>query len=525
MMRSLRAIAGCVLGAAALAAAPSPAVKHVSLSQAIARLIAPPQYARGIFGIAVYDVDHRRMLYALNAHHLFVPASTTKTLTEGAALDVLGPNFRFTTPVYRTGTIADGVLHGDLVLVASGDPDISQRIQPDGTLAFENEDHAYDGSPDTKAVPGDPLAVLRDLARQVAAHGIHAVDGRVVVDASLFPDGGLEGGTGTDVNPMILNDNLVDVVVAPGERSGDPVRIVSISPQTPYARFVNSATTAPPNTDDTLGMTDTDDGHGGKIVTISGVVAITDKPTLYAYRITNPPRFAEDAFSLALRDAGVTVADPPVDPPFDRDAYAASYVAQNLVAQHVSPPLSEEVKVTLKVSDNLHAAEMPYLLGVYGAHATRNQLQAGFDVEAAYLRHAGLDLTGASQADGEGDNDYFAPDFMVQYLAWVHAQPWYPQFLNALPILGVDGTLAGIQTHAPARGLVHAKTGTWDWSNLLSHGIVMSKGLAGYVTTRAGRHVAFCIYANTVPFGHDVDGATQLGQLLGAIANAIYLDD
>jgi PBP4 family serine-type D-alanyl-D-alanine carboxypeptidase len=452
-----------------------------------------------------------------------VPASTTKTVTEGTALGVLGPNFTFTTPVYRTGPVQDGVLHGDLVLVASGDPDISQRIQPDGTLAFENDDHAYDGSPGTKAVPGDPLAVLRDLARQVAARGIHSVTGRVVVDASLFPDGGMEGGTGTDVNPMILNDNLVDVTVAPGAHVGAPASIVSISPQTPYARFVNDATTGAAHSDDTLSMSDASDGYGDHVVTLTGTVASTDPPTLYAYRVTNPPRFAEDAFSLALRDAGVAVADPPVDAPFDRSAYAASYVGANLVAQHVSPPLREDVKVTLKVSDNLHAAEMPYLLGVYAAHATHDQLQAGFDVEAAFLRRAGLDLSGASQADGEGDNDYFAPAFIVAYLAWVHDQPWYPDFYRALPVLGVDGTLAGIQVHTPAYGKVHAKTGTWDWSNLLTHGTIYSKGLAGYVTTSSGRHVAFCLYVNTIAFGHDVDGEARLGELLGAIANAIYV--
>jgi PBP4 family serine-type D-alanyl-D-alanine carboxypeptidase len=523
-MRTLRLYAFAACAALLVAAAPSPP-SHGALARAIDRLIASPRYAPGFFGIAVYDVDHHRMLYARNAERLFVPASTTKLVTEGTALAVLGPNFRFTTPVYRTGPIEDGVLHGDLVLVSSGDPDISQRVQPNGTLAFENEDHAYDGSPQTKAVPGDPLLVLRDLARQVAAAGVRSITGRVVVDATLFADGGFEGGTGTDVNPMILNDNLVDVIVAPGAHAGDPARIVSISPQTPYASFVNTATTAGAHVDDTLAMTDADDGHGGKIVTISGTVKVTDPPTLYAYRITNPPRFAEDAFTLALRDAGVAVADPPADPPFERAAYAASYVPGNLIAKHVSPPLSQDVKVTLKVSDNLHAAEMPYLLGVYAAHATHDQLQAGFNVEAAFLRRAGFDLSGAAQADGEGASDYFAPAFMVRYLAWARRQPWFADYYASLPILGVDGTLFDVQTHSPARGHVRAKTGTWFSSNLLSGGAVFSRGLAGYVTTRGGRHLVFCVYVMHVPFGHDVDGGSIVGSLMGAISNAIYLDD
>ncbi len=501
----------------------SAAAQPNHLAQAVARLTQGPRYARAFFGIAVYDLDTSRMLYGVNAHRLFIPASTTKTLTEGTALGVLGSGFRFTTPVYRTGPVENGVLHGDLVLVASGDPDISQRIQADGTLAFENEDHAYDGSPETKAVPGDPLAVLRELARQVLAQGIHTVTGRVVVDASLFPDGGAEQGTGTEISPMILNDNVVDVIIAPGAHAGDAAQIVSISPQTPYARFVNTATTADANTDDSIAMNDVDDGHGGRVVTISGTVKVTDPQILYAYRVQNPPRFAEDAFTLALRDAGVQIADPPVDTTFNRAAYAASYTPENLVAQHVSLPLREEVRITLKVSDNLHAAEMPYLLGVYGAHATTNQFQAGFDVEDAFLKRAGLDLSGAVQADGLGFSDDFAPDFMVHYLAWVRTQPWYPDFYRGLPILGVDGTLADIQKSAPARGKVHAKTGTWGAANLLSHGIIFDKGLVGYVTTRSGHHIAFALYVNNVALGHDIDGTAILGQLLGAIANAIYL--
>ena len=179
-----------------------------------------PRLKHSIVAGEVYDLDSHRVLYARNAALLMVPASTTKLLTEGTSLALLGPGFRWTTPVYRDGPVdARGVLHGNLVLVASGDPNLSQRIQPNGTLAFENEDHAYDGSAETKAVPGDPLAVMRDLAAQVAKAGIRGVNGRVVVDTSLLPDQGTENGTGTTISSIIVNDNLVDVTVTRGRES------------------------------------------------------------------------------------------------------------------------------------------------------------------------------------------------------------------------------------------------------------------------------------------------------------------
>lgn len=498
-----------------------------ALALTIASLLHPPAYAHASFGLAVYDLDRNRLLYAVAANRLYDPASTTKLLTAGTALAALGPDFRFTTPVYRTGAIdAQGTLHGDLVLVASGDANLSQRIQPDGSLAFENEDHAYDGSPDTKAVPGDPLAVLRDLARQVYAQGVRRVTGRAIVDASLFPDAGTENGTGTDVAPIVVNDNVVDVIVAPGKNAADPAIVRSISPATPYATFVNQATTGAPHSDSTLTMTDADDGNGNRVVTLTGAVASTDPPTLYAYRVTSPKRFAEDAFTLALRDAGVAIENPAPDPPsFDRTAYAASYQPANLVAKHVSPPLSEDVRITLKVSDNLHADLLPYVVGIYAGKAKGpDALQAGFDVERDFLTKLHLDLSGAAQQDGAG-TAAFTPLFMVHYLAAIRQQPWFDDFYRGLPILGVDGTLAPIQTKAPARGFVFAKTGTDGMGNDLSGGEVVAKGLAGYTTTRRGHHVAFCVYIGNAVYPHGVGGSQEAGQVNGAIANAIYLDE
>ena len=115
------------------------------------QILATPLLHHAIVAGEVYDLDTHRVLFARNAQTSMEAGSTTKLLTEGTSLALLGPGFRWTTPVYRTGPLdATGTLHGDLVFVASGDPNISQRIQPDGTLAFENEDHAYDGSPTPK---------------------------------------------------------------------------------------------------------------------------------------------------------------------------------------------------------------------------------------------------------------------------------------------------------------------------------------------------------------------------------------
>lgn len=496
----------------------------VASAAALAVAISAPartsRLAHSVVAAEVYDLDTRRVLYARNASVLMDAASTTKLLTEGTSLALLGPDFRFTTPVYRTGQVdASGVLHGDLVLVASGDPNLSQRIQPDGTLAFENEDHAYDGSAQTKAVPGDPLAVLRELAAAVAKSGIKTIDGRVLVDTSLFPDQGAESGTGVTISPIIVNDNLVDVTVTPGARPGDPVAL-AVSPQTPYVTFVNQATTGASKSDATIDLnTDRTRPDGRHTVTVTGSQP-AGPSVLYAYRVPDPKRFAQDAFTLALHDAGVTVL------PWTGDSIAFvprnDFVPANLVAKHVSPPLSEDVHITLKVSDNLHAALMPYLWAVYVAHANGDYAHAGLALEGKLLRGAGIDLRGAAQSDGFGGGIY-SPDFMVHYLAWARAQSWFSYLMRGLPIMGVDGTLAEIQTNSPARGKVFAKTGTDGSDDGLNGGGVVEKALAGYVTTKSGRHIAFAFFISAMKGPHDEDTGHVAGQILGAMAAATYL--
>ncbi|HEX8799509.1 MAG TPA: D-alanyl-D-alanine carboxypeptidase, partial [Terriglobales bacterium] len=172
--------------------APLTAQLTSALAERIQAVMSRPEFAHSNFGIEFFEVPTGQVVYALNADKMFVPASTTKLLTEGAVLAHLGGDFRFHTFVYRTGAIdKQGTLKGDVVLQASGDPNLSNRVQPDGTLAFVDHDHTYQGP----ALPGDPLAVLREMAKAIRAKGVRTIEGEVYVDTSLMPDSEREGGT------------------------------------------------------------------------------------------------------------------------------------------------------------------------------------------------------------------------------------------------------------------------------------------------------------------------------------------
>ncbi len=513
------------LAACLLLQLPGLAAPQNTIANDVDAILKRPAMHASQLGVAFYDLDRGRMLYARDADKYFVAASTTKVLTEGTSLALLGPQYRFTTNVYRSGPVDSGVLHGDVILRASGDPDLSNRISPDGTLAFENEDHAYGGSPDTKAVPGDPLAVLRDFAKQIAARGIRSVSGRVIVDDSLFPDTTQELGTNTNVAPIAVNDNVVDVTITAGGKPGDPVN-VAVSPVTAYVNFLNTATTGAPHSANTLAMpTDVEDSNGNRRVTISGSFPTDSRPILYAYPVPSARRFAEIAFTQALREAGVSVQQTPSATPADRGTLAGAYVTDNVIATHVSPPLSEDVKVTLKVSDNLHAAMMPYLWGALLAHDETDPQAAGFKLERDFLSRAGLNPLVFSQNDGEGANAFFQPSQIVRFLAYVRRQAYYNDLYRGLPVLGVDGTLFNIQTKAPGAGKIHAKTGTNGAGDMLNNRFFLTgKGLVGYMTSRSGRHIAFCLYLNNFAPSPNEDFMQTTGQVLGELADDGYLD-
>lgn len=499
---------------------PRPSDPGTTLASRVQQVMDRPEFEHAFFGIAFYSLADGRMIWSHNPEKLFAAASTTKLVTMGTALQLLGPDYRFHTRVYRTGPLKGDTVDGDLVLVATGDPNLSGRIQPNGQLAFENEDHSYDGSPDTRAVPGDPLAVIRELASQVAAKGIKRVNGRVLVDASLFPEGERELGTGVVISPIIVNDNLVDLTIGAGPQPGAPTT-VQISPVTPYVKFVNKSTTGSAGSEPHIRWSsDVTDPDGTHTVTISGTFPADKPPILFSYAVPEPSRFAEVAFADALRAAGVSVDLATAAAEHEYRGTPLAYTPENVVAEHVSPPYSEDVKVTLKVSQNLHASATPFI--VKSIKARGDSSKTGFDIEHDFLQRAGLDLGGAQQTDGAGGDARFSPNFMVHYLAFMSKQPNFDDFFRALPILGKDGTLYNVQTTSPAAGHVFAKTGTLDnWDALNRKLLLTAKGLSGYLITPSGKRYAIALYVNNVSLKPE-DVTRIAAQALGEIAAIGY---
>lgn len=492
-----------------------------TFTQAVQQIIDRSEFRNVSFGLEIYSLDSGKILFALNGQNYFTPGSTTKLLTEGNALHYLGPDYRFHTSVYRTGPIEHGMLKGNLVLVASGDPNLSDRLQPDGTLAFSNEDHSYGGH-DSRLIPGNPAIVLQQFADQIRQAGIRKVQGHVIIDVSLFPEGARELGTGMVISPICVNDNAIDATVTAGATAGAPAD-VAYSLQVPYIRFVNRITTgAPESHEASIDSKTTANSDGTYTVTLTGSLPAGQSPFIYAYAVPSPSRFAQALFTEALNGDGIRAENKNIDTADQKSFYTPEY----RVAEHTSAPYSEEVKVTLKVSQNLHASMTPYIIGALVGKTDKDIEAKGFSLEHDFIAQGGVSTIGASQSDGAGGAlaAYFTPDFMVHYLAFISRQPNFSVFRRALPVLGKDGTLYNVQVNSPAAGQIFAKTGTFGaWDRLNRRLMISGKGLAGYTTTVSGEPVAFAFYLNHLELqDQHADPALVAGAALGAIAAAMH---
>jgi D-alanyl-D-alanine carboxypeptidase/D-alanyl-D-alanine-endopeptidase (penicillin-binding protein 4) len=490
-----------------------------TLAERISEVINGPNYRQASWGILVVDEKTGETVYAHNADQLRVPASVTKVFSVAAALAVLGADFRFETPLYRRGDLLDGLLRGDLILLASGDLTLGGRTDAKGQLAFRDHDHIYSSatSTNTQLTDTDPLAGLKALARQARAAGIRQVAGDVLIDDRLFDRIQSTGSGPTAVSPIVVNDNVVDLVITPGAKVGDPAT-VRMRPETEYVRMDALVKTAQEGTTPRIEVK----ALGGERFTVRGTIPLKSPPLVRIYGIEDPAAYARALLIEVLRREGVAVAASVLQAPKAELPERDSYGKLQRVGLFTSPPFSEVAKVTLKVSHNLYASTLPMLIAA--KHGKRT-LADGLRLQRQFLAEMGVAVDTISFGGGAGGAgaDQVTARATVQLLRALAQRPDWRAFEAALPVLGVDGTLADVVgPKSPARGRVFAKTGTYFWHDMLNQrSLLTSKALAGVMTTARGRRLTFAMFVNNVPLPPGV-GPTREGRVLGRLCEILY---
>lgn len=493
--------------------------QDLDLGRTFAAVVDAPLFRQATWGLLVVDAKTGAVVHERDADKLFAPASTTKLFSTAAALTALGPDAGFTTRIVRHGEVdANGALRGDLILVAAGDPTLGGRTLPDGSLAYAASDHTYANGNERGALTSpDPLTGLRSLAKQVAAAGIRSFTGELLVDDRLFDAEASTGSGPRRLSAIVVNDNLVDVLVTPGA-AGSPAT-VTVRP--PSAALVVDAqvTTAPKGTKAAVEVR----AVGPLRIVVRGTLAEGHAPLLRTQEIEDPASFARTLMLECLAEAGVRSQASTLD--FARrDLLPPSkeVAALPTVASFASAPLIEHVKLILKVSHNQHASMLPLLLA---AHAGKRGLVEGLRAERAALESLGVPTATISFGGGAGGSpsDRTTPRATVALLHGIAKQPFGAAFRAALPVLGVDGTLASaVPATSPARGKAQAKTGTYYYDNPMNGTFVLtSKAIAGWLTARSGRELLFCFVVNGVHLAQESD-ADKIGMELGRLCELAF---
>ncbi|WP_405791746.1 D-alanyl-D-alanine carboxypeptidase/D-alanyl-D-alanine-endopeptidase [Streptomyces sp. NBC_00029] len=480
------------------------------LDPRITAIMRKPEYRNAQWGLLQTEPDGGRVVHSLFPGQFFIPGSTAKLLSVSGPWQTLGADHRFVTPLYAVGERDGATLTGDLDLVAQGDLTMGGRTRPDGTVAYTDLDHTYANDfPGATLTPENPLDGIDRLARQVREAGITRVDGDVIVDSRLFlPDPELV----PTPTPLIINDNLIDLMTTPGGRAGADARLDWRPKVAPY-EVTSAVKTVAAGQPTAVTATATD---GGTRIRLTGTIAADAEPLLRTSPIGDPAAFGRVALIEALERAGVHVtADPSGPNPVGR--LPRDYDGRPRVAAYTSPPYAQYAKLILKVSHNLGANLGICLLAVT---ADGNQCEAGFPVLADFLDRAGVDRKQAQLMDGRGGNpaDRATPQVLVQMLAYWQRTPDAQLFREALPILGVDGLLAENCRSCPARGKVFAKTGAAVGGDALNDRLAVGAiTIAGYLDKGGGRFDTFYAGVN----GASTPGADPTEVL--SIANDLAL--
>lgn len=478
----LVALAGACAPLSARSGAPA---GEKGLTAQIDSILSDTAFSHAHIGALVVSLTDGDTLYQRNASEVFLPASNQKLLTGAAALATLGPAYRFETTVWASGQVRDGVLRGDLIVRGSGDPTFSGRFYADARAVF----YAW--------------------ADSLRARGITRIQGGIVGVDSVFPGptlgagwawDDLDQGYAAEYGGLQFNEGIATLQVVPSRDVGSP-GVVIVDPPTQHVRIYNLTRTTPPGSEVQLTLRRDPSGPG---VTVEGSLPADTTAVTLRLAVRDPTAYFLTALRETLREVGVAVEGPAL--PADQWPVDRTGVVEALLFTHRSPPLSEILAGMMKPSQNQIAESL--LLTVGRELKGEATAEAGAAVVDSLLRAWNLAADELRMADGSGMSRYnlVSPRLLVGLLTAMDRTGSREEWRAALPVAGIDGTLAERMREPPLRGNVRAKTGT----------LTGVRTLSGYLTTAGGEEVIFSFMVD-----HHLRRAARVDEMVEAALEAI----
>lgn len=413
------------------------------------------RYRHADFSVLVYDLTQSETVVDYRSQVALVPASVTKLLTTAAALKVLGPDFRFETDLAYDGTIENGILKGDLWIVAGGDPTLGSEYSQEPSTAF-----------------------LEDWVAACRAHGIRRIEGRVRITQGRFELDGvapswlwedLGNYYGAGVYDAAVFDNMYRIQLQ-SFQAGQGVRIIGTRPEMPRMQWSNTLI-AKNNSKDSAYV------YGEPYLwhqVIRGSIPANRPLFEVKAAMPDPPAYLVYRLEQALLQAGISLenlSSLSVPAPFglspscyysmpDKNAENTANVDFEIINKHYSQKLSEIVKVTNHVSNNMFTE---YLLRQTAlAQAIRPPLSQTASLEAlkAFWNRHEVNTEGWQLRDACGLSPMtsVSAQTVAQVLQYMLRSDVSADFQASLPQAGKEGTVAGLCRSLP--GVLRVKSGS-----------------------------------------------------------------
>ena len=421
-----------------------------------------PITSQANMSVLVQNLKTGEVIDSYRADHVVPPASVMKLLTTGAALEMLGPGFRFPTILEYTGTIENGVLYGDLYIKGTCDPSLGWK----GRTAF-----------------------LDKWVKAIRAAGIRSIDGAVIADMTMLDGDAQNPGwlcedAGNYYAPGIfaLNyyGNTMNIVLKSGE-PGTVATVIGTEPKVEGIEFINRVRCDRIQYDGAFvsGLPYSKERYlTGAVPSNLGTFGVKGD-------LPNPGLLLAQHLTSRLRDAGIMVRH--------EAAYEADFnpltPPRNELYIHYSAPLSELIQETNVNSNNLYAEA---LFRYLGARLTLpGTIHNSQEVLRDFWRRRGVNIQNAIIKDGCGlaPQDAVSAKTFVQMLTFMSHSENKDAWMASLPISGQTGTLTSLCPKTPLEGRIHAKSGT----------IAGTKNFAGYIDMPNGDTLVFAILVNSAP--------------------------
>jgi D-alanyl-D-alanine carboxypeptidase/D-alanyl-D-alanine-endopeptidase (penicillin-binding protein 4) len=459
------------LAAVLLLALPIPYAVARGLPKPVADALRAAAVPVAAVAVVVQEAGAARASLSVNADASMNPASAMKLFTTFAALELLGPAYRWKTEAYAAGPLRDGVLEGDLVLKGYGDP----------KLDYES---------------------FWMLLRALRGKGLREIRGDVLLDRSFFAPvagepGDFDGESQRPYNvlpdALLVHYKAVRFAFVP-QPDGAGVRIY-VEPRPPTLAVTNNLRLA-----------------AGPCVegrAFRDMISPTFEPG-------PPPRaLFNGRYPIACGEKDLNVAFLPPDEQVAgvlRELWAEMGGAwtgrarqgtlpegARLLHTHESAPLAEMVRDVNKFSNNVMARQV-FLTLATSAHEPPAQAHQAREVLRHWLNLKGIGAPELAIENGSGlsrtDRASAASLAALLQSAWKSAV--MPEYIASLPLAALDGTMRKRLHGEPVAGQAHMKTG------LLSD----ARAMAGYLLDAKGRRQIVVMLMNH-PNAPDAEAAND----------------